>query len=88
MSYKTNLLLAVSAVAASTMMSTAASATYYCNDGTAVTYKSSCKNYGGCCQTFGPARPDPRVGADGQTKRRALPGRQNDIFDRWGRSNR
>ena len=49
--YKTNLLLAVGAIAATTVMTTPASARQYiCNDGTVVTYESSCKGYGGCCQ--------------------------------------
>lgn len=52
MSYRTNLLFAVGAMAAITVMTTPASAgtIYYCKDGTAVSYPSSCKNYGGCCQ--------------------------------------
>lgn len=45
---------------------------YWCKDGTAVAYKSSCKNRGGCCQRIVTDPISPRTGATGQ-KLRAAP---------------
>jgi len=38
-------------------------AVYWCNDGTQVTYKASCKNYGGCCQLVSARSNQPHLDA-------------------------
>ncbi len=47
---------------------------YWCKDGTSVSYESSCKTHGGCCQTIAVHRPS-KVTPDVPC-----------IFDRWGTS--
>lgn len=68
MSYKINLLFVATAVAAITAMTAPASAgtIYYCKDGTAVSYKSSCKSHGGCCQIAAREPISPLTGPAGQ----------------------
>jgi hypothetical protein len=57
----------------STAITTASAGTiYYCKDGTAVSYKSSCKTHGGCCQRIVSDPISRPTGAAGQ-KLRAAP---------------
>jgi hypothetical protein len=74
-------LFMTSAMVGLALMSAPASArTYWCKDGTAVTYTSSCKSHGGCCQSL--RKPLPV--ANGRVLRQAEPNGSNAIFDRWG----